>query len=268
MRMLRLALCILTLTLLASGVEAKVVDPVSVGLKDVIATVEEAFKPDRTGISPLSDVVADFFQRSTIVGKGKEMRADGQMFLKTATASEPLMFRFDYYRPTSQEIVCDGKTLWIHLRENRQVIISDVSEFFNPHRFDVNRDRAVNFLQGLGRISKDFEVIFSPQRVDQAGNFILELTPRRASVSIEKLFMVVSRDAAMRHTFVKQGRNDFAPNRQELQFPILSTTVIDHEGNQTTMEFSNVKTNSRLPDLIFYFSVPPGINVVQPPNRR
>ena len=268
MRSMRLAICALTLALLAGRVEAKVVDPVNVGLQDVIATVEVAFKPDRSGTPPLTDVVADFFQRSTIAGKEREMRADGQMFLKTATANEPLMFRFDYYRPATQEVVCDGKTLWVYLRENQQVILSDVSEFFNPFRFDPERDRAVNFLQGLGRISKDFEVLFSPQRQDQAGNYILELTPRRASVSIEKLFIVVSRDAVLRRAFAKQGRNDFAANRQELLFPILSTTVFDHEGNRTTMEFSNVKTNSRLPESIFFFAVPAGIEVVRPPTGR
>jgi hypothetical protein len=60
---------------------------VNAGLQDVIDTVEKSFRPDRnTGLPPLSTVTADFFQRSTMAGKEREMRADGQMYLRTATS--------------------------------------------------------------------------------------------------------------------------------------------------------------------------------------
>jgi outer membrane lipoprotein-sorting protein len=263
-----LRLVVICLVLLIAGVvHGAAVDPVSPGLKDLIDAVERPFKLNTSGTAPLEDVVADFFQRSTLVDKNKEVRGDGQMYLRTATSMDPLMFRFDYFRPTTQEIVCDGRTLWIYLRENRQVIQSDVTEFFNPMNFE-NKNRANNFLQGLGRISQDFEITFPPQYQDPAGNFILELTPRRASVSIAKLFITVNRDTVLRNAFLKQGRTDFGPGRQELLFPILATTVVDHQGNQTIMEFSNIKTNSRLPNSFFNFIVPGNVQVVRPPTGR
>jgi len=260
MNSFRLLLAGALLALVTVSAEAGVVEPVNIGLNDVVATVEKSY----TG--PLQSVTADFAQRSTLAAKQRELRADGQMFLKTATANTPLKFRFDYFRPTAQQIVCNGKTLWMYMPENRQVILSDVSFVFNPFNYDPSRDRATNFLQGLGRISKDFQINFSSQRQDIDGNYILELTPRRSSVSIEKLFMVVNRNAVM--LYVQGGRNVGIlanPSRPELLFPLLSSTMVDHQGNTTLMEFSNIKTNVWLADSLFDFIIPAGVQVVRPP---
>lgn len=241
----------------------------NVSLSDVIAAVEKPFSMDRSEQPEIENVRADFFQRSTISEKKKEYRADGQMYLKTATRSEPLKFRFDYFRPTRQEIVCDGNTLWIYLPENRQVIQSDVSDFFDPARARSVRDRGINFLQGLGRISKDFSIIFNRTITDQAGNYILELTPKRSSVSIRKLFLTVNREA-MDKRYGSRIQSALPPaNPQQLHpFPILSSTVVDHDGNSTTMEFSNAATNSMVSDMLFKFDVPPDAQVVRPPGVK
>jgi outer membrane lipoprotein-sorting protein len=255
----------LLLGLLALPAFALQIPKYNVSLSEVIATVERPFSLDKSGYPEITTVKADFFQRSTIAEKKKEFRADGQMYLQPATSSESLKFRFDYYRPTRQEIVCDGKTLWIYLPENKQVILSDVREFFDPSRSNSVRDRGINFLQGLGRISKDFTIIFNRMMNDQAGNYILELTPKRSSATIEKLFITVSREAMERRAGTRP-QTGFPPAvaPQLTPFPILSTTVVDHDGNSTTMEFSNAVTNSRVSDLLFKFDVPPDAQVVRP----
>lgn len=247
----------------------------NVSLSEVIATVEQPFKLDRSGEPLITTVRADFFQRSTIASKKKEFRADGQMYLMSATSSESLKFRFDYYRPARQEIVCDGRTLWIYLPENRQVILSDVAEFFSPDRAYAGRERGINFLQGLGRISKDFTIVFNRTITDQAGNYILDLTPLRASVTMEKLFITVSREAVERRAGIRpqpEGalQRGFPPSGagELIPFPILSTTVVDHEGNSTIMEFSNAVTNSMLSEMLFKFDVPPNAQVVRPQGAR
>lgn len=255
---------------MVSSAVAAPVGTVSVGLQDVIDTVEKPFRPDASGEPPLKGVTADFFQRSTIVAEKREMRADGQMFFRPATRTEPLKFRFDYFRPMKQEIVSNGRTLWMYLPENRQVIMSDVTPVFNPFTFDPDRDRASNFLQGLARISKDFLITFSSQGRDIAGNYVLELTPRRATASIEKLHIVVNRDTVF--SYVRNNRDigrTFANlERQEWAFPILSTNMVDHQGNATTIEFSNVRANILLSDALFTFAIPPGVQVVKPPRGR
>ena len=277
MRTMRAFISLLLLLQMVISAEAAVTAPVNVGLQDVVDTVEKSYRV-------LSDVTTDFFQRSTMAEKKREMRAEGQMFLKTAGDSEPLKFRFDYFRPTTHEIVSNGVTMWMYLPENRQVIQSDVSFVFNPLGFNPDRNRASNFLQGLGRISKDFLTTFSPQGRDIEGNYILELNPRRATATIEKLFIVVQRDAVYLYTQKRMqlGRqlteDEFlqilnslplgSVQRDQTAYPVLSTTVIDHQGNTTIMEFSNVKTNTRLSDQLFEYTIPAAVEVVRPPTQQ
>ena len=260
--------------------QALAAPPLNVGLNDVIATVEKSFKPDSSGLAPISDLTADFFQRTTLAKDRRELRGDGHMSVKLASNSSPLMFRFEYFRPYTQEIVSDGKALWIYHPENREVILSDVSFLFNRLSFDPDRDRAVNFLQGLGRISKDFQISFAPGMYDMAGNYVLELTPRRAMINTRRIFIVVSRASVETYVNGKTPQNNpsgipqpFATRApqsalQSDPFPILSTTIDDQEGNSTTMEFSNIRINNRLPQSIFNFIVPAGVQIIKPSEKN
>jgi outer membrane lipoprotein-sorting protein len=284
MHFIRLAFVVFLVLSTAVNVMAAPLPRVNVSLQDAIDTVEKSYRA-------LNDITADFFQRSIVKDKHQELRAEGQMSLKMATDREPLMFRFDYYRPTTQEIVSNGKTMWTYLPGNRQVIISDVSFVFDPFRFNPDRDRASNFLQGLGRFSKDFETTFSSQRMDAEGNYVLELTPKRSAAYIQKIFLLVHRDSVMNYSskrnelgrpltqvefqqFLRQHAQQqpksgpLGPLRTELQaFPLLSTTVIDHQGNSTVMEFSNVKTDRKLTSFLFNFTIPANVQTVRPPRQ-
>jgi outer membrane lipoprotein-sorting protein len=239
---------------------------VGVGLREVIAAVEDPFIPVGGGGPRLQTVQADFFQRSTIAKTKRELRGDGRMYLQTTTDSQPLKFRFEYYRPARQEIVCNGRILWIYLPENRQVIQSNVEQFFDPRQHNPVRDRGVNFLQGLARISRDFTIVFAQPQSDSYGNYILELRPNRSSISIARLYITVSQDAVLRRVGGLPKTNAppaVAP--EQFLFAILSTTVVDHDGNSTTMEFTNVRVNDILSDMLFDFLVPPGTQLVRPP---
>ncbi len=272
----------------AATLDAATATPqVAIGLRDVIDTVEQSFSDSNRygdGDEFLVDLTADFVQRLILTGnklsgnQQRELRADGQLSLKNADykRNEPLKFRFEYFRPTTHEIISDGSTLWTYLPENRQVILSDMTSFFEPRNSDPARNRGFNFLQGLPRISKDFFISYSTQGRDMDGNYILELTPIRQMETIQKLFMVVSMDSVRR--YVQNGRKIINPVnrnnrkadliRQEQAFPILSTTVIDPPGNSTTMEFSNIRVNMGLPNLLFTFDIPADVQAVRPPGSR
>lgn len=265
---------------------------VSVGLNDVIATVEDSFKVGRNGEMPISDFVADFFQRTLLVKDSREMRGEGQISVKLATATSPLMYRFQYVRPYQQEIVSDGNSLWIYHPENRQVILSDVSFVYNRPGFNPDRDRAVNFLQGLGRISKDFQINFASGMYDSAGNYVLELNPRHSMLNTRRILLVVNRLSVLSRVAGNvqspvgakgnpsrpTHRPGFGPSTQfgplppiggaSDPFPLLSTTVEDQEGNSTTMEFTNIRINNRFQNSTFSFQIPPGVQVVRPSEQN
>lgn len=261
---------------------------VIVGLNDVIATVETSFKAGNSGEAPIADFTADFFQSTLLAKDKREMRGDGQVSVKLATANSPLMYRFQYMRPYQQEIVSDGNSLWIYHPENREVILSDVSFIYNRPGFNPDRDPAVNFLQGLGRISRDFQINFAPGMYDSAGNYVLELNPRRSMLNTRRILLVVSRSSAIAHvsqktpaTTLPGGNQPRLPARPNFgssdkfgplpqvggmsdPFPLLSTTVEDLEGNSTTMEFTNIRINNRFQQNTFTFVIPPGVQVVRP----
>lgn len=233
---------------------------VSISLNSVIEAVEVPLRDaPGTGRPQLETVVASFFQK-TVLGRDKrEMRGEGQMYVRFPTPSDPLMFRFEYYRPLEHEIVFDGSVLWMYLPENRQVIRSDM-EGILPSRHDVGADRGVTFLQGIGRLSKDFSITFAYPQNDAAGNFVLELEPRVSMASIRKMFIVVSREAVLARLDPRRY-----PYRPEHAFPILSTTVYDHDDNMTTIEFSSKQINHPLPDMFFSFVPPATAEIVRPP---
>lgn len=234
----------------------------AVSLGDVVSTVENPFKSDavfpRGGSdSALLDFEGDFFQEAEIETLDQVQRGSGRVmvkYLRDQASRVPIaMFRWEYDQPTRQEFVSDGKTLWVYLPENNQVIQSNIEESTRSRA-----DDPMTFLTGLGNLSRDFLITWAYPNQDVEGNYVLELRPRRSSVLIQRMLLVVDRDAVAQ--FNNSGIvGDF--------FPIRSSTVFSPEGNRTTIEFSNIRVNQRLPDNLFRFMLPAGVDVVRPDGK-
>lgn len=223
----------------------------NVGLRDVINALEVPFQG--AGAGQVHDVRADFFQESRIASLDRSQRGRGTVsFLFEPGDSRRggvAMFNWQYDEPSEQEIVSDGRTMWVYLPESRQVIESDLTM--------VSRESATNpvtFLSGLGKLSHDFFITFANPDTDSAGNYILELRPKQSSPLIRNLLIVVDRDAAQAQ----------ASGSDRVYFPILSTTVTAPDDNQTVIEFSKITLNRGLSRADFRFRQPPGVEVVRP----
>ena len=223
----------------------------SVGLKDVINALEVPFQG--AGAGQVHDVRADFFQESRLAALDRSQRGRGTvMFLfepGDSRRAPVAMFNWQYQEPSEQEIVSDGRTMWVYLPESRQVIESDLT--LASRGGTVN---PVTFLAGLGNLSRDFSIMFAIPDTDSAGNYILDLRPKKSSQLIRNLQIVVDRDAA----------RERASGSDRVFFPILSTTVTDPNDNQTIIEFSNIRVNRGLSRADFRFIQPPGVEVVKP----
>jgi outer membrane lipoprotein carrier protein len=223
----------------------------NVGLKDVINALEVPFQG--AGAGQVHDVRADFFQESRIAALDRNQRGRGTVMFRfepgDSRRAPVAMFNWQYREPNEQEIVSDGRTMWVYLPESRQVIESDLTL--------VNRGGTVNpvtFLAGLGNLSRDFSIMYAIPNTDSKGNYILDLRPKQSSPLIRNLQIVVDRDAAQEQVNPK-GR---------VYFPILSTIVTDPSDNQTIIEFSNIRVNRGLSRADFRFMQPPGVEVVKP----
>jgi outer membrane lipoprotein carrier protein len=223
-------------------------------LNDVIKALDEPFKANSAAPSAIADFQADFFQESRVASLDRIQKGRGRVAVKfSRSRSEkavPPLFRWEYDEPTRQEIISNGKTMWVYVPENHQVIQSDIDTSSQPRG-----DDPLAFLTGLGNLSRDFQIGWADPDRDGEGNPVLELRPRQPSAILQKLLVVVSRDAVAELT--RRGK----PGSK---FPILATTVYDPSENSTRIEFSGVRVNRKMPDSFFNFTPPKGVEVVRP----
>ena len=183
-------------------------------LEEVVAKVQEQYEIH-------SDYKANFTQESLLKSLGKKQQAEGMVYFK-----KPGKMRWIYRKPTKQEIISDGKTLWTYQPENKQVVVSPMTQAFQSKA-------PSTFLAGVGNLKKDFQARFL-QEPTPATNYYLELTPKEAQGSLEKLFLTIESET----------------------FKILQAKVQDVMGNITQINFSKIQFNNNLADSLFHFTPP------------
>ncbi len=231
----------------------------AIELNDVVSTLETPFQASADKGARIFDYSADVAQESRIASLDRMQQASGHLEVAFAgqghEQDHAVKFRWLYLHPTNQEIVSDGKTLWVYLPENNQVIQSSIET-----DQEANKNDPMVFLTGLGNLSRDFQIGWATPSSDHQGNHILELTPRQASPMISRLAIVIDRQAVQAYLEHRQ-RSDAGG----IHFPIISTTVYDPNGNSTIIAFSNLKVNLGIPETRFKFTIPEGVQVVRPP---
>lgn len=209
-------------------------------LKEVVATLEQ-------GYQSLTDVQARFSQRSSIAGINREQKGGGEFAIRKGSGRA--MFRFTYTKPQKQEIICNGKMVWLYVPENKQVMEMDTEKLFAG-----GSGIAITYLTGLGQVSRDFSITFAKERQDKKGNYVLELIPKQASPVLAKLILTISGSAVEK--FIAGGK-------AVEPYPVVASTVIDSGDNRTSMEFSDIRTNQGVAASRFTFKVPVGVDVIK-----
>lgn len=207
------------------------------GAREVAAAVEQAY-------AGINDIQGEFTQRTAIQGMKREQTGGGELFIRKVAGS-PAMFRFNYAKPP-QQIVSNGKTVWLYQPEAKQVIVSDLSALFRE-----GSGATMNYLADMGHLSRDFSVSFSGEGRDKKGNWLLELVPKKKSQVMKKLVLTVSSRAV---EAAKGGK---------AEFPLVATTVHDAAGNRTTMELAKIRINRGLSASLFTFKTPKGVEVIK-----
>lgn len=207
------------LVLLAAAPAAAAGEP---GLDTVVRGLEEAY-------GRMADLTAEFSQTSYNKSLNSTIPAQGTVYLKKGGK-----LRWEYTEPTRQEIVSDGKTLWVYTPALNQVNTGPAPEAL--------AGPAGSFLAGLGRLREHFGVRFlNPARpVDADGHVVLDLTPRQPLPTLTRLILSVE------------------PGGWEVR----KAVVYDQFENTVTMRFTKVRVNRGLPDRLFAFVPPPGVATV------
>jgi len=212
---MRHALIVLMLVLLAVPASAQTLD-------DAIRGVEGAY-------GRMTDLKADFTQTAFNKSLNQTIPATGKVYLKKGGK-----LRWEYAEPTPQQIVSDGKTIWIYTPTLNQVNTGPAPEAL--------AGPAGSFLSGLGKLREHFSVrLLNPaQPKDADGNVVLDLTPKQPLPTLQRLILA------------------FDPNGWQLR----SALVYDQFENTVTMKFAKLAINSGLEDKLFAFVPPKGAATV------
>jgi outer membrane lipoprotein carrier protein len=197
--------------------------PVSAqSLDDVLREVEGVY-------GRMTDLRADFTQVAFNKSLNQSIPAKGTVYLKKGGK-----LRWEFTEPTPQEIVSDGKKLWVYTPTLNQANVAEAPEAL--------AGPAGSFLAGLGKLRTEFQVRFlnPAQPKDTEGNWALDLTPKQPLPTLSRLILALD------------------PKSWEIK----KTVVHDQFENTVTMRFTKMAVNSGLPDRTFTFVAPKGVVIV------
>lgn len=153
---------------------------------------------------------------------GREIVERGTLAIK-----RPGRMRWEYRDPEPKTFVSDGKTFYFYVPADKQVVVRDQAD---------NHGVTADLLSGHLDILAQFDVgIETPA----PGRERLRLVPKKPDGEIERLY--VEADAT--------GR-------------IQAIEILDAQGNRSRFEFQDMKENVGLPDSLFHFQIPRGVEVV------
>jgi outer membrane lipoprotein carrier protein len=177
----------------------------------------------------MQDLKGQFAQTAFNKSLDQSIPAKGAVYVKRGGK-----LRWEYSEPTPQEIVSDGKTLWIYTPTLNQVNVGAAPEAL--------AGPAGSFLAGLGRLREHFHVRFlnPAQPRDGDGNWVLDLTPKQPLPTLTRLVLSVD------------------PRTWELR----KAVTYDQFDNTVAMQFTQLVVNTGLADRLFTFVPPPGVATV------
>src|SRR5437868_8232423 len=205
--------------LLALLVTAVAVPAAAQSLDEVVREIEAVY-------GRMTDLRADFTQTAFNKSLNQSIPAKGTVYLKKGGK-----LRWEYADPTPQQIVSDGKTLWIYTPALSQVNTGAAPEALSGP--------AGSFLAGLGKVREHFAVRFlnPAEPRDKDGNVVLDLTPKQPLPTMARLVLALD------------------PRSWEVR----KAVVYDQFENTVTMLFRKTTVNGGLPDSLFTFVAPKGV---------
>jgi outer membrane lipoprotein carrier protein len=168
-------------------------------------------------------MTANFHQIVTDSKGRKIQEVHGEMLLK-----RPNQFRWDYQKPFEQQIVSDGKRVWLYDTDLEQVTVSKVSKALGSS--------PAALLAGDDNIDQSFVLRDFNKDDDLAW---VSVAPKSDSTGFNQI--------------------ELAFNRQHL---LQKMKLVDSFGQHTNIVFSNQMQNPVLNAKEFLFEVPEGVDVV------
>ena len=181
----------------------------------------------------IDDFTSKFTQEATVKALNKVQRAQGDVWFK-----KPGKMRWNYSRPTKDEIVSDGITIWFYNEEEKQVIESPLSEALDA-------PTTTTLISGMGNLKNLFDARFSKNSPANENNntYFIDLTPKENSEEYSTVTVAVDKDSMLVNTIY----------------------LYDPFGNLTTVKLNDMRINNGIPDSLFVFKAPKGAEITKIP---
>ena len=184
-------------------------------------------------LDEVRDFEARFTQRYIRRIARKAIEEKGRVAIK-----KPARMRWDYLTPEKKLSVTDGDKSYFYLPEENQVVVSHSAGI----DLGLTPGSPMSLLAGNTRLVDSFTAVLSPTE-PRSGGVMLRLTPRSPREDFERVELEV------------------APEDGQL----LRIVVTDSQGDETEFLFEDIEENRGLPDSIFRFVIPTGVEVVMAP---
>lgn len=173
---------------------------------------------------------ADFTQTVTAPEKNGE---PGRVSQSSGTFAfeRPGKFRFDYIKPFPQEIVGDGKTLWVYDEDLNQATSRDQQQALNSTPAAI-----ISAATSRAALEQDYVLQAAP---DADGMQWVLATPKASDGQLRSLRMGFKGDV------------------------LQALYIEDNFAQLSQLRFENFKTNQALDAARFEFSAPPGVDVIR-----
>jgi len=186
-------------------------------------TAEEVLERVRDRYDDISDARIYFTQLVTMSIAGIEQKVSGTLYLKKSNR-----YRLELPERT---VVTDGKTVWSYSVPNKQVLID---------RFKLTPG-SLTPEQILTGAPEDFtSTLLEPERIGDSNALVVKLIPRSDASLIQSLKLWVD----------------------DQSWLIRKVELIDVNEKKTEYLVRDIKTNAGLPDSLFTYRIPAGVETV------
>lgn len=194
---------------------------------------DEIISKIQTTYEKLKDLQASFIQTVVFKDFDTPFVSEGKLFLKKGK------MRWDYQRPSLQQIFVDGEKVLYYVPEHKQAIRSRIGGESDSHL-------PLQLLSGTGRLDQTFKTSVQGGALSQK-EVTLRLVPKEKKSTLTQIIATV------------------------IPFPSIEGWIIqkvvlyEENGNVSTFSFNGIEMNKEIPDTFFEFKVPKGVEVIESP---
>ena len=167
---------------------------------------------------------AKFEQKTFVKMMNRTETTKGSVQIK-----KPGKMKWVYNSPDPQILISDQKNLWLYLPEEEEATKMPIESVYSSNT-------PALFLAGQGVLTDMFNIV---KILTEKEKFVAIFTPKEVESSLSRLALRVNKN----------------------NYQITGATVYDRLGNKTSIRFRSIRINEKIPESVFNFKVPAGVEI-------